>query len=89
MNDELRRQDDSEIREMRNRFDRHLEIYAQNGKELSALKSEVSALRDDLKGILRNVISKTEFEPIKKLAYGLVSVILLSVAGAIIALVLK
>lgn len=28
------------------RFDRHLEIYAQNGKELAALKSEVYSLKD-------------------------------------------
>lgn len=27
------------------RFDRHLEIYAQNGKELAALKSSVDSLR--------------------------------------------
>lgn len=27
------------------RFDRHLEIYAQNGKELAALKSSVESLR--------------------------------------------
>lgn len=30
-----------DLREVASRFDRHLEIYAQNGKELAALKSEV------------------------------------------------
>lgn len=31
------------------RFDRHLEIYAQNGKELASLKSEVRSLQDMIK----------------------------------------
>ena len=31
-----------DINSLANRFDRHLEIYAQNGKELAALKSQVA-----------------------------------------------
>ena len=37
MNTELRRQDDKQIEELESRFDRHLEIYANNGRELSRL----------------------------------------------------
>ena len=34
-----------EQEKLNGRFDRHLEIYAANGKELSALKTEISHLR--------------------------------------------
>ena len=37
MNTALRRQDDKQIEELESRFDRHLEIYANNGRELSRL----------------------------------------------------
>lgn len=36
-----------------------------------------------------NYITKAEFEPVKKLVYGLVSLILVAVVGAIMALVIK
>ena len=38
---------------------------------------------------MRNFVTHEEFRPIKLIAYGLVSTILLSVFGAILALVLK
>ena len=89
MNEEMRRKDDNEIKEMRNRFDRHLEIYAQNGKELAGLKAEVSALREDMRGLFKGVVYKDEFSPVQKLVYGVVGLILISFFGALIALVTK
>ena len=44
MDKKLRRQDDIQIQELETRFDRHLEIYANNGKELAALKEAVKSL---------------------------------------------
>lgn len=38
-----------DINTISTRFDRHLEIYAANGKELAALKQEVASARDDLR----------------------------------------
>lgn len=37
-----------DLNKLGERFDRHLEIYAQNGKELSALKASVDALRTSI-----------------------------------------
>jgi len=85
----MRRLDDERMKALENRFYDFQNQYIANGKELAGLKAEVSALRDDLRNLLKSVISKTEFEPVKKLAYGLVSVILLSVVVAIVALIIK
>ena len=85
----MRRQDDNEIKEMRNRFDRHLEIYAQNGKELAGLKAEVSALREDIKMLTKGIVYKTEFTPVKSLVYGMVGLVLISFFGALISLIIK
>lgn len=37
------------------RFDRHLEIYAQNGKELAGLKVEVNLLRGEIGSVSNNL----------------------------------
>ncbi len=37
----------------------------------------------------KEYVTKTEFEPIKKLAYGMVSIFLIAIVGAIIGLVIK
>jgi len=41
MDKDLRRKDDEQLEELEKRFDRHLEIYSQNGKELSRLAEAV------------------------------------------------
>ena len=43
---------DVKVDELEDRFDRHLEIYANNGKELADLKTEISELRIQLKMVL-------------------------------------
>ncbi len=45
-------------------------------------------VRRDIDILHATKVSRTEFEPIKKLAYGIVGVILIAVSGAIIKLVL-
>ena len=42
--DSLRRQDDLQIEELERRFDAHLQIYAQNGREMARLASAVENL---------------------------------------------
>lgn len=80
------------------RFDRHLEIYAQNGKELAALKTEVknnherltSAIVTLTKAIEKqdsNHVTAKEFWPVKTLIYSLTGIILISVITAIVGLV--
>ena len=93
---ELRRQGDNEIKNLRDRFDRHLEIYAQNGKELAGLKAEVSGLRTelaglrlDMKDITDGMVFKIEYKPIQRLVYGVVALALTVLFGALFALVIK
>lgn len=54
---------------------------------------QLRRLREDIKDlddkISKNYITKVEFEPIKRVVYGIVSLILVSVAGAVMALVIK
>ena len=40
-----------DLEKLNTRFDRHLEIYAQNGKELASLKSEVHNLTNAIKSM--------------------------------------
>ena len=63
-----------------------------NGTSLSpaVLKTRLDGLEKFLERIDRasdNFVSKAEFDPVKRLVYGLVSVILLAVAGALVGLV--
>lgn len=46
---------ESGISGLSSRFDRHLEIYAQNGKELAALKTEVNLMREDTNAAIRDL----------------------------------
>jgi len=87
--DELRRHGDSELKNLRDRFDRHLEIYSQNGKELAGLKAEVSGLRQDIRGISEGMIYKVEFKPVQRFVYGAVALALTALFSALFALVIK
>lgn len=52
--------------------------------DLTYIKEKLNAV--DLK-VSTHYVSKEEFEPIKKIVYGLVSLILIAVVGALVALV--
>lgn len=67
-----------------------------NKTDMAILKTKVEYIErgiDSIKGQLADMqkryITKEEFEPVKKIVYGLVSLILVSVIGAIVALILK
>lgn len=49
------------------------------------IKEDVEYIRDRMD---RSYVTKVEFEPVKKLVYGMVSMILVSVVGAVITLVI-
>ena len=53
--------------------------------DLTYIKEKMNAI--DTK-VSNNYVSKEEFEPIKKIVYGVVSLILVAVVGALVALVI-
>lgn len=87
-----------DLERLQARFDRHLEIYAQNGKELAALKTEVrvshKALQDALTALTAEIrkqssdhVSRAEFWPVKLGFYGFYGLMGTAVVGALLALV--
>ena len=75
-------------------------ITVNNTKEINGLTtnvavilSEMKTVKDDVRDIKskleKDYVTEDEFTPVKNIAYGLVSTILLAVIGALVALVLK
>lgn len=54
--------------------------------EMKTVKEDVKDIKDKLE---KDYITQDQFTPVKNIAYGLVSTILLAVVGALVALVLK
>ena len=54
--------------------------------KLDELRTKMDSME---KGLGVTYVTKTEFDPIKKLVYGLVALILMGVVGGILALVIK
>jgi len=46
MDSERRRKDDELVQDLEKRFDRHLEIYANNGKEMARLAGAVERMEE-------------------------------------------
>ena len=59
-----------------------LEVMANEMKHIS---KDVSEIKSTLRG---SYVSKDEFEPIKRIVYGLVGLILVTVCGAVLGLVI-
>jgi phage/plasmid primase-like uncharacterized protein len=55
------------------------------GLDIGYIKRDVVEIKEKLE---KNYVTKDEFAPIKSIVYGMVSVILLTVLGAIVALVI-
>lgn len=59
--------------------------------KLAVIQNDLSYIKEKMNAIDTKVsmgyVSKEEFEPIKKIVYGVVSLILVSVVGALVALV--
>jgi len=60
--------------------------------DFAVMSTNIENIGDDVKEIKNalkeDYVTKTEFEPVKKIVYGVVSIILLGVVGAIIGLVI-
>jgi hypothetical protein len=61
--------------------------------QLAVIKNDLTYIKEKLNDVDQKVsthyVSKEEFEPIKKIVYGLVSLILIAVVGALVALVVN
>lgn len=59
--------------------------------KLAVIQNDLTYIKEKLNAVDNKVsshyVSKDEFEPIKKIVYGLVSLILIAVVGALVALV--
>jgi len=68
------------------KFDKRTALMQKTIKHINEKQDEIL---DKLHSFDKKFVSKTEFWPVKTLVYGFVSILLLSVVGAIVALVLK
>lgn len=61
--------------------------------KLAVIQNDLTYMKDKLNSIESKVtsgyVSKEEFEPIKRIVYGVVSLILIAVVGALVALVVR
>jgi hypothetical protein len=59
--------------------------------KLALLQNDITYIKEKLNAVDSKVsssyVSKEEFDPIKKIVYGMVSLILIAVVGAVVALV--
>ena len=60
--------------------------------KLAVIQNDLTYIKEKLNAVdnkvSSNYVSKEEFEPIKKIVYGVVSLILVGVVGALVALVI-
>jgi hypothetical protein len=61
--------------------------------KLAVMQTDLTYIKEKLNAVdtkvSSNYVSKEEFEPIRKIVYGVVSLILVAVVGAVVALVLE
>lgn len=55
-------------------------------KDLNYIKDKVDDIEDKVEG---NYVTKTEFQPIKQIVYGMVAIILVGVIGGLLTLILR
>lgn len=64
-----------------------------NQTQMAVIANDIAYIKRDVaeikKTLAESYVTREEFEPIKKIVYGLVSLILVAVVGALVALVLK
>lgn len=58
---------------------------AEMGKDIQYIKVEVADIKKKLEG---EYVTKTEFDPVKRIVFGLVGIVLTAVVGALVGLVL-
>lgn len=53
------------------------------------MANDIADIKDDIKDLKGNYVTKDRFDPVEKVVYGLVALILLAVVGTVITLVLN
>lgn len=53
------------------------------------MASDINDIKGDIKDLKNNYVTKDRFDPIEKVVYGLVALILIAVVGTVITLVLN
>ncbi len=79
------------------RHEQQLDRLAANGHKLEVTLTRLDekmahveeSICDILKALQRGYVTTAEFDPVRRIVYGLVGTILLGVVGAVLALVLK
>lgn len=65
----------------------------QNRNNIEVLVTKLDYIQEDVREIKHqlegNYVTKDQFEPIRKIVYGMVSVVLLAVIGALVTLVVQ
>jgi ABC-type uncharacterized transport system ATPase subunit len=56
---------------------------------LEFIKRDIGEIKSAMKEIREDFITRAEFEPVKRIVYGMVTLILTAVVGALIALVVQ
>lgn len=60
--------------------------------KLAVIQNDLTYIKEKLNAVdtkvSQNYVSKDEFEPVRKIVYGLVALILIAVVGALVALVI-
>jgi hypothetical protein len=60
--------------------------------KLAVIQTDLTYIKEKLNAVdtkvSQNYVSKDEFEPVRKIVYGLVTLILIAVVGALVALVI-
>ena len=64
------------------------EVDAIKQSQLLDIKTSLGEIREEMKEDKKDMVSKTEFAPVKIIVYGLVGTILTSVLGALLALII-
>lgn len=57
--------------------------------DIGYIKRDISEIKSSLSGVQGQYVTLIEFEPIRRIVYGLVGTVLISFIGAILALVLQ
>jgi hypothetical protein len=61
--------------------------------KIALIQQDISYMKDKLDGVDAKIsthyVSREEFEPIKKIVYGMVGLVLVAVVGALVSLVVK
>lgn len=64
---------------------------ATDNVKLAVIQNDLTYIKEKLNAVdtkvSQNYVSKDEFEPVRKIVYGLVTLILIAVVGALVALV--